>query len=44
MYWSHADEGTYRTWLEGLQFKILRQTFIPEGSGGHSLFLAQRLP
>jgi SAM-dependent methyltransferase len=42
MYWSHADEETYRAWLEELDFSILRRTFIPEGDGGHVLFLAQK--
>ena len=42
MYWSHADAATYRRWLTSTGFEILQQKFIPEGSGGHELFLASR--
>lgn len=42
MFWSHADAGTYQTWLTELDFKLLRSEFIPEGSGGHQLVLAQK--
>ena len=43
MYWSHGDEATYRTWLQDLGFEIQGVTFIPEGDGGHSLFLALKV-
>ena len=42
MYWSHADEDTYRQWLVDLQFELLWTRFIPEGDGGHTLLLAQK--
>jgi cyclopropane fatty-acyl-phospholipid synthase-like methyltransferase len=42
MYWSHADHATYRAWLEQLGFKILTEEFIPEGDGGHTLFIAHK--
>jgi SAM-dependent methyltransferase len=42
MYWSHADAGTYRQWLRGTGFTVLRQEFIPEGNSGHELFIARR--
>jgi hypothetical protein len=42
MYWSHEDEGTYRSWLKDLGFEIRNVTFIPEGDGGHTLFLARK--
>ncbi len=42
MYWSHADENTYQQWLTDLGFEIIWVRFIPEGDGGHSLFLARK--
>jgi SAM-dependent methyltransferase len=42
MYWSHADTATYRQWLQDQGFVICWERFVPEGDGGHSLFLAQR--
>jgi SAM-dependent methyltransferase len=42
MYWSHADTVTYREWLVEQGFVVCWSRFIPEGNGGHSLFLAQR--
>ncbi len=42
MYWSHADTATYQAWLTERGFTILKTRFIPEGTGGHTLLLAQR--
>jgi SAM-dependent methyltransferase len=42
MYWSHADAATYRQWLIEQGFVICWERFVPEGDGGHSLFLVQR--
>jgi len=42
MRWSHADAGTYRRWLEDAGLEVLEQGFVPEGDGGHELFLARR--
>ena len=42
MYWSHADTPTYQQWLADQGFVICWTRFVPEGNGGHSLFLAQR--
>jgi SAM-dependent methyltransferase len=42
MYWSHADERTSLGWLEEIGFAVLWQEFLPEGSGGHRIVLAQR--
>lgn len=42
MYWSHADSATYRSWLEAAGCSIIRDTFVPEGNGGHQLFHARR--
>jgi cyclopropane fatty-acyl-phospholipid synthase-like methyltransferase len=44
MYWSHADRATYVAWLGEVGFEILWTRFIPEGTGGHTLILAKRLP
>ena len=41
MFWSHADQETYQTWLRTAGFRIETTRFVPEGDGGHSLFLAQ---
>lgn len=44
MFWSHADAATYRTWLGGTGFTVDRQEFVPEGDGGHELFLPRARP
>jgi hypothetical protein len=41
MFWSHADAGTYRRWISSAGFKIVDQRFVPEGEGGHELFVAR---
>jgi len=41
MRWSHHDAGTYRRWLREEGYRIVREGFIPEGDGGHQLFLAR---
>ncbi len=43
MYWSHADEATYLTWLQEIGFTLLWTRFIPEGDSGHVLVLGRRL-
>lgn len=42
MWWSHADAGTYRRWLTDVGFVVELETFVPEGAGGHTFFLATR--
>jgi SAM-dependent methyltransferase len=42
MWWSHADAGTYVSWIEQTTMTVTSQTFIPEGTSGHTLFWAQR--
>jgi SAM-dependent methyltransferase len=42
MWWSHADATTYRGWIVGAGLRIESEEFIPEGTGGHQLFWAQR--
>lgn len=42
MYWSHEGAGTYKKWLEDRDFEVIREEFVPEGSGGHTLLLARK--
>ena len=42
MLWSHYDAATYRRALDAEGFRIVREEFIPEGDGGHQLFLARK--
>lgn len=42
MWWSHADAATYRRWLADVGLTIEQETFVPEGAGGHTFFLATR--
>jgi SAM-dependent methyltransferase len=41
MFWDHADRATYLGWLAEARLAPLRDRFVPEGSGGHTLVLAQ---
>jgi 2-polyprenyl-3-methyl-5-hydroxy-6-metoxy-1,4-benzoquinol methylase len=42
MWWSHADAGTYRSWLQGAGVAITSEEHVPEGTSAHTLFWAQR--
>jgi SAM-dependent methyltransferase len=42
MWWSHADTGTYLRWLSDAGLTIERETFVPEGNGGHTFIVAIR--
>jgi cyclopropane fatty-acyl-phospholipid synthase-like methyltransferase len=42
MYWSHADAATYRAWLDQAGFNVEAEHFVPEGDGGHTLFIARK--
>jgi len=42
MWWSHADIETYRRWLADAGLQVERETFVPEGTGGHTFVLATR--
>jgi SAM-dependent methyltransferase len=42
MFWDHADEHTYLTWLRNDGFEVLWHRYIPEGTVGHTLVLARR--
>jgi 2-polyprenyl-3-methyl-5-hydroxy-6-metoxy-1,4-benzoquinol methylase len=42
MWWSHPGEATYRSWIESAGMSVRAQLFVPEGSSGHTLFVANR--
>lgn len=42
MWWSHSDAATYRHWITQAGLDIEFEEFVPEGSGGHQLFWAQK--
>jgi hypothetical protein len=42
MWWSHADEATYRTWIGQAGLLVVAQEVVPEGEGAHALFWARR--
>lgn len=41
MFWDHADRDTYLIWLTEAGLMPLWDRFVPEGSVGHTLVLAQ---
>ena len=41
MFWDHADRETYLGWLTEAGLAPIWDRFIPEGSAGHTLVLAQ---
>ncbi len=42
MYWSHTGAGTYQQWLAAAGFRVRWSRFIPEGQGGHTLFMCEK--
>lgn len=42
MYWSHADAATYRQWYAANGLEVVREDFLPEGDGGHTVLLGRR--
>jgi len=42
MLWSTYGAATYRRWFRTEGFRILREEFIPEGDGGHQLFVTRK--
>jgi SAM-dependent methyltransferase len=42
MYWSHHDSEVYRYLLEENGLHIVREGFLPEGEGGHTILLSQK--
>jgi SAM-dependent methyltransferase len=43
MFWDHADRETYLAWLAEAGLAPLWDRFVPEGSVGHTLVLAQAI-
>ena len=41
MFWDHADRDTYLSWLTEAGLAPLWDRFVPEGTAGHTLVLAQ---
>jgi SAM-dependent methyltransferase len=41
MFWDHADTATYMRWLQAARLAPIWHRYIPEGSSGHTLVLAQ---
>jgi SAM-dependent methyltransferase len=44
MWWSQADHGTYRDWLQAAGLDVTASAYAPEGTTGHALFWARRRP
>jgi ubiquinone/menaquinone biosynthesis C-methylase UbiE len=42
MWWSHTDATTNRTWIAHSGLIVESECFVPEGTGGHTLFWARR--
>ncbi len=42
MYWSHTDAKTYKQWFTDIGFNPIKETFVPEGDGGHQMFLLRK--
>lgn len=42
MYWSHADPATYRAWFAANGLRIMREGFLPEDDGGHTVLLGRK--
>jgi len=43
MFWDHADRETYLAWLADAGLAPIWDRFVPEGSVGHTLILAQAI-
>lgn len=43
MYWSHADADAYRQWYAANGLEIVKEDFLPEGDGGHTLLLGHKI-
>ncbi len=41
MFWDHADTATYSRWLQAARLTPIWNRYIPEGSSGHTLVLAE---
>jgi len=40
MWWSFPGAATYRTWIESAGLTIEDERFVPEGTSGHTMFVA----
>ncbi|MBK8046512.1 MAG: methyltransferase domain-containing protein [Anaerolineales bacterium] len=43
MYWSHSDADAYCNWFEMNGLHIVQEGFLPEGDGGHTVLLGQKI-
>jgi len=41
MFWDHADTASYLDWLRGTRLEPRWDRYVPEGTGGHTLVLAE---
>lgn len=41
MFWDHMDTATYLRWLHAARLTPIWSRYVPEGTSGHSLILAQ---
>ena len=41
MFWDHADTATYLRWLQAARLTPVWNRYIPEGTSGHTLVLAE---
>jgi SAM-dependent methyltransferase len=41
MFWDHADTATYLRWLQAARLTPIWNRYIPEGTSGHALVLAE---
>ena len=41
MFWDHADTATYLSWLRAARLTPIWNRYIPEGTSGHTLVLAE---
>jgi hypothetical protein len=41
MFWDHAGAATYLRWLQAARLRPVWNRYIPEGSNGHTLVLAE---
>lgn len=42
LYWSHGDREYYRNAFDSVGFDTIWERFVPEGDGGHALFLLRK--
>jgi 2-polyprenyl-3-methyl-5-hydroxy-6-metoxy-1,4-benzoquinol methylase len=42
MWWSQADQATYRRWITHAGLDITEERYVPEGTTGHAMFWARQ--